>query len=122
MCRCTECRYKEDCLQIIYFILFIYFIHLFICLSIFYGDWGNEFGKGWWWSVRVFDFVYVSCQMLKYVHTIYLDKGLPRLGKRLPRLGRRELILVLFVRLFDLRLFSFACFLFLLVSVKGSGL
>ena len=34
----------------------------------------------------------------------------------LPRLGKRELILVLFVRLFDLRLFGFACFLFLLVS------
>ena len=29
----------------------------------------------------------------------------------LPRLGKRELILVLFVRLFDLRLFGFVCFL-----------
>ena len=28
---------------------------------------------------------------------------------RLPRLGKRELILVLFVRLFDLRLFDFDC-------------
>ena len=34
----------------------------------------------------------------------------------------RELILVLFVRLFDLRLFGFVCFLFLLVSGKGCGL
>ena len=34
----------------------------------------------------------------------------------------RELILVLFVRLFDLRLFDFVCFLFLLVSGKGCGL
>ena len=31
---------------------------------------------------------------------------------RLPRLGKRELILVLFVRLFDLCLFGFVCFLF----------
>ena len=38
---------------------------------------------------------------------------------RLPRLGNRELILVLFVRLFDLRLFGFVCFLFHLVSGKG---
>ena len=33
-----------------------------------------------------------------------------------------ELILVLFIRLFDLRLFGFVCFLFLLVSRKGCGL
>ena len=33
----------------------------------------------------------------------------------------RELILVLFVRLFDLRLFGFVCFLFLLVSGKDCG-
>ena len=38
---------------------------------------------------------------------------------RLPRLGKRELILVLFVRLFDLCLFRFVGFLFLLVSGKG---
>ena len=46
------------------------------------------------------------------------------LALRLPRLGKRELvlILVLFVRLFDLRLFGFICFLFLLVSRKGCGL
>ena len=37
-------------------------------------------------------------------------------------LGERELILVLFVRLFDLCLFDFVCFLFLLVSEKGCGL
>ena len=41
---------------------------------------------------------------------------------RLPRLGKRELILVLFVSLFDLRLFGFVCFLFLLVFGKGCGL
>ena len=44
------------------------------------------------------------------------------LALRLPRLGKRELILVLFVRLFDLRLFGFVYFLFLLVSGKGCGL
>ena len=40
----------------------------------------------------------------------------------LNRLGKRELILVLFVRLFDLCLFGFVGFLFLLVSGKGCGL
>ena len=44
------------------------------------------------------------------------------LAVRLPRLGNRELILVLFVRLFDLCLFGFVDFLFLLVSGKGCGL
>ena len=44
------------------------------------------------------------------------------LALRLPRLGKRELILVLFVRLFDLCLFGFVGFLFLLVSGKGYGL
>ena len=38
---------------------------------------------------------------------------------RLPRLGKRELILVLFVRLFDLCLFGFVGFLFLSGSGKG---
>ena len=41
---------------------------------------------------------------------------------RLPRLGKRELILVLFVRLFDLCLFVLVGFLFLLGSGKGCGL
>ena len=45
-----------------------------------------------------------------------------RLVLRLPRLGKRELILVLFVRLFGLCLFRFVCFLFLLGSGKGCGL
>ena len=44
------------------------------------------------------------------------------LALRLPRLGKRELILVPFVRLFDLRLFGFVCCLFLLVSGKGCDL
>ena len=41
---------------------------------------------------------------------------------RLPRLGKRELILVLFVRLFGLCLFRFVGFLFLLGSGKGCDL
>ena len=44
------------------------------------------------------------------------------LALRSPRLGKRELILVLFVRLFDLCLLRFVDFLFLLVSGKGCGL
>ena len=44
------------------------------------------------------------------------------LALRLPRLGKRELILVLFVRLFDLRLFDFVGFLFLLVCGKRCSL
>ena len=41
---------------------------------------------------------------------------------RLHRLGKRELVLVLFVRLFGLCLFRFVGFLFLLGSGKGCGL
>ena len=41
---------------------------------------------------------------------------------RLPRLGKRELILVLFVRLFGLYLFRFVGFLFLFGSSKGCNL
>ena len=41
---------------------------------------------------------------------------------RLPRLGKRGLVLVFLVRLFDLCLFGFIGFLFLLVSGKGCGL
>ena len=44
------------------------------------------------------------------------------LALQLPRLGKRQLILVIFVCLFDLCLFGFVCFLFLLVSGKGCGL
>ena len=42
------------------------------------------------------------------------------LALRLPRLGKRELVLVLFVRLIDLRLFGFVCFLFHFVSGKAA--
>ena len=42
------------------------------------------------------------------------------LALQLPRLGKRELIIVLFIRLLDLCLFGFVGFL--LVSWKGCGL
>ena len=41
------------------------------------------------------------------------------LALRLPRLGKRELVLVLFIRLFNLCLFGLVGFLFLLVSGRG---
>ena len=44
------------------------------------------------------------------------------LALRIPRLGKRELILVLFIHLFDLCLFGFVVFLVLLVSGKGCSL
>ena len=44
------------------------------------------------------------------------------LALQLPRLEKSMLILELFVRLFDLSLFGFIGFLFLLVSEKGCGL
>ena len=44
------------------------------------------------------------------------------LALRLPRLGKRELMLVLLVRLFDLCLFGFVGVFFLLVSGKGCEL
>ena len=43
-------------------------------------------------------------------------------GTAIISLEENQANLVLFVRLFDLRLFGFVCFLFLLVSWKGCGL
>ena len=48
---------------------------------------------------------------------VYTNKNQCRVG-----IAKRELILVLFVRLFDLSLFGFAYSLFLLVSWKRCGL
>ena len=44
------------------------------------------------------------------------------LALQLPRFRKRDLILVLFVRLFDVCLFGFVGFLFLLVYGNGCGL
>ena len=54
---------------------------------------------------------FCSCVFQSFKHCDYLAWG-----------RERELILVLFVRLFDLCLFGFVGFLFLLVSVKSCGL
>ena len=68
------------------------------------------------WFILRGDLFYVSsCVILFLCFSVLL-------ALRLPRLGKRELILVLFVCLFDLCLFGFVGFLFLLVSGKGCGL
>ena len=69
-----------------------------------------------WFILRGDLFYVLSCVILSLCVSVLL-------ALRLPRLGKRELIIVLFVLLFfDLRLFGFVCFLFLLVSRKGCGL
>ena len=68
------------------------------------------------WFILRGDFFYVlPCVIFFLCFSVLLKLQLPRLGKR-------ELILVLFVRLFDLCLFGFVGFRLLLVSGKGSGL
>ena len=64
------------------------------------------------WFILRGDLLYVlPCVILFLCFSVLLVLQLPRLGKR-------ELILVLFVRLIDLCLFGFLGFLFLLVSSK----
>ena len=65
-----------------------------------------------WFILRGDLFYVLPCVILFLCFSVLL-------ALRLPRLGMRELILVLFVRLFDLCLFGFVGFLFLLVSGKG---
>ena len=67
-----------------------------------------------WFILRGNLFYVLPCVILFLVFSVLL-------ALRLPCLGKRELVLVLFVRLFNLRLFGFVCFLFLLVSRKGCG-
>ena len=64
----------------------------------------------------LFSYLFLPCVILFFFFFSVL------LALRLPRLGKRELVLVLFVRLFDLRFFGFVCSLFLLVSGMGCGL
>ena len=66
-----------------------------------------------WFILRGYLFYVLPCVTLFLCFSVLL-------ALRLHRLGKRELILVLFVRLFNLRLFCFVCFLF--VSGKGFGL
>ena len=65
------------------------------------------------WFILRGDLLYVSPSVSLFLCFSVL------LVLRLPRLGNRELILVLFVRSFDLCLFGFVGFLFLLGSGKG---
>ena len=74
-----------------------------------------------WFILRGDLFYDLPCVLLFLCFSVLLALRLPRL-MRLPRLRKRELILVFFVRLFDLCLFGFVGFLFLLVSGKGCGL
>ena len=68
------------------------------------------------WFILRGDLLYVLlCAILFLCFSVLL-------ALRLPRLGKRELILVLFVRLIDFSLFGFVGFFFLLVSGKGCGL
>ena len=67
-----------------------------------------------WFILRGDLFYVLPCVILFLCFSVLL-------ALRLLHLGKRELILVLFVRLIDLRLFGFVCFLFLLVSGKGCG-
>ena len=68
-----------------------------------------------WFVLRGDLFYVLPCVILFLCFSVLL-------ALRLPRFGKRELILVLFERLFDLCLFGFVGFLFLLVSGKGCGL
>ena len=65
-----------------------------------------------WFILRGDLFCFVWCYFV-LVFSIPLSIRISSLG---------ELILVLFVRLFDLCVFGFVCFLLLLVSGKGCGL
>ena len=62
--------------------------------------------------------LFVLCLTLCYFVLVFFNP----FSIAITLLGKRELILVLFVRLLDLRLFDVVCFLFLLVSGKGCGL
>ena len=68
-----------------------------------------------WFILRGVLFYVLPCVILFLCFSVLL-------ALRLPRLGKRELILVLFDCLFDLCLFGFVGFFFLLVSGKGCGL
>ena len=68
-----------------------------------------------WFILRGDLFYVLLCVILFLCFSVFL-------ASRLPRFGKRELILVLFIHLFDLCLFGIVGFLFLLVSAKGCGL
>ena len=65
------------------------------------------FFVAWWFILRAYLFYVLPCVILFLSFSVLL-------ALRLLRLEKRELILVLFIRLFDLCVFGFVCFLFLL--------
>ena len=66
-----------------------------------------------WFTLRGDLFYVLPCVILFLCFLVLL-------ALRLPRLGKQELILVIFLRLFDLCLFGFVGFLFLLVSGRAA--
>ena len=62
--------------------------------------------------------LFVLCLAMCYFVLVFFSP----LSIAITSLGKREQVLVLFVCLFDLRLFGFVCFLVLLVSGKGCSL
>ena len=72
------------------------------------------------WFILRGDLFYVLPCVILFLYCFVFFSVL--LALRLPRLWKRELNLVLFVRLFDFYLFGFVGFLFLLVSGKSCGL
>ena len=69
-----------------------------------------------------FFWLFVQESIFTFLFWIWIIDVSVLLALRLPRLGKRELILVLFVRLIDLCLFWIVGVLFLLMSGKGCGL
>ena len=67
-----------------------------------------------WFILRGDLFSVLPCVILFLCFLVFL-------ALRSPRLGKRELIFVLFVRLFDLCLFGFVGFLFVFLLVSGIG-
>ena len=67
---------------------------------------------GLWFIPRGDLFYVLPCVILFLCFSVLL-------AMQLPRLGKKELILVFFGRLFDLRLFGFVCFLLIFVSGRG---
>ena len=61
---------------------------------------------------------FVLCLALWYFVLVFFSP----FGVAIASLGFAGLVLMLFVHLFNLRLFGFVCFLFLLASRKGCGL
>ena len=68
-----------------------------------------------WFILRGYLFYVLACVIMFLCFSVLL-------ALRLPGLGKRELSVVFFVRLFDLRLFGFVCFLFILMSWKDCSL